>query len=174
MNNIKNSLRDRLEDDSNSACILVKVTSYNPYTNCLSSNLPQQSLVVRATDSRPEGLVSCRNCGGGDRGGVAIYRPFGKFRRAKSYCHLYGAQGQRQGVLLAPCHDEFRGPRSDYVRQLSGYGHELVAGVLLPLKTRRVDEAISPTDVVVRKEGFQLRCPPRHSTEAQNYEVCDQ
>ncbi|GFV73085.1 uncharacterized protein TNCV_299221 [Trichonephila clavipes] len=25
--------------------------------------------------------------------GVAIYRPFGEFRRAKSYCHLYGAQG---------------------------------------------------------------------------------
>ncbi|GFT97530.1 hypothetical protein TNCV_386981 [Trichonephila clavipes] len=38
----------------------------------------------------------CRNCGGGDKGGVAIYRPFGEFRRAKSYCHLYGAQGQRQ------------------------------------------------------------------------------
>ncbi|GFX14887.1 uncharacterized protein TNCV_1486291 [Trichonephila clavipes] len=29
-------------------------------------------------------------------GGVAIYRPFGEFRRANSYCHLYGAQGQRQ------------------------------------------------------------------------------
>ncbi|GFV19114.1 uncharacterized protein TNCV_3223321 [Trichonephila clavipes] len=29
-------------------------------------------------------------------GGVAIYCPFGEFRRAKSYCHLYGAQGQRQ------------------------------------------------------------------------------
>ncbi|GFT45232.1 hypothetical protein TNCV_2549031 [Trichonephila clavipes] len=29
-------------------------------------------------------------------GEVAIYRPFGEFRRAKSYCHLYGAQGQRQ------------------------------------------------------------------------------
>ncbi|GFT57037.1 hypothetical protein TNCV_1691021 [Trichonephila clavipes] len=43
----------------------------------------------------------CRNCGGGDRGGVAIYRPFGKFRRAKSYCHLYGAQGQRQAYLLS-------------------------------------------------------------------------
>ncbi|GFV41198.1 hypothetical protein TNCV_2979521 [Trichonephila clavipes] len=27
-------------------------------------------------------------------GGVAIYHPFGEFRRAKSYCHLYGAQGQ--------------------------------------------------------------------------------
>ncbi|GFV79526.1 hypothetical protein TNCV_279801 [Trichonephila clavipes] len=25
--------------------------------------------------------------------GVAIYRPFGEFRRANSYCHLYGAQG---------------------------------------------------------------------------------
>ncbi|GFW82213.1 uncharacterized protein TNCV_5056881 [Trichonephila clavipes] len=31
-------------------------------------------------------------------GGVAIYCPFGEFRRANSYCHLYGAQGlgQRQ------------------------------------------------------------------------------
>ncbi|GFS93137.1 piggyBac transposable element-derived protein 4 [Trichonephila clavipes] len=51
------------------------------------------SLVVRASDSRPEGLGSmldvtkyppsahgftCRNCGGGDRGRVAIYRPFGE------------------------------------------------------------------------------------------------
>ncbi|GFT27087.1 hypothetical protein TNCV_4676041 [Trichonephila clavipes] len=59
------------------------------------------SLVVRASDSRPEGLGSmpdatkyppsthgfpCRNCGDG----VAIYRPFGEFHRAKSYCHLYG------------------------------------------------------------------------------------
>ncbi|GFT89284.1 zinc finger protein Gfi-1b [Trichonephila clavipes] len=45
-----------------------------------------------------------------------MHRPFGKFRRANLYCHLYGAQGQRQA--LAPCHDEFRGPRSDYFRQL--------------------------------------------------------
>ncbi|GFW97672.1 uncharacterized protein TNCV_685421 [Trichonephila clavipes] len=29
-------------------------------------------------------------------GGVAIYHPFGEFRRDNSYCHLYGAQGQRQ------------------------------------------------------------------------------
>ncbi|GFW04553.1 metabotropic glutamate receptor 7 [Trichonephila clavipes] len=35
-------------------------------------------------------------------GGVAIYRPFGEFRRANSYCHLYGAQGlgQRQAYFL--------------------------------------------------------------------------
>ncbi|GFW14244.1 hypothetical protein TNCV_3548331 [Trichonephila clavipes] len=60
------------------------------------------------------GNFTCRNCGGGDRGRVAIYPPFGEFRRAKSYCHLYGAQGQRRRTSC-PCHDEFRGPRSDYV-----------------------------------------------------------
>ncbi|GFU69882.1 hypothetical protein TNCV_113011 [Trichonephila clavipes] len=34
-------------------------------------------------------------------GGGAIYRPFGEFRRANSYCHLYGAQGlgQRQAYF---------------------------------------------------------------------------
>ncbi|GFV04111.1 hypothetical protein TNCV_917321 [Trichonephila clavipes] len=32
--------------------------------------------------------------------GVALYRPFGEFHRAKSYCHLYGAEGQRQAYLL--------------------------------------------------------------------------
>ncbi|GFV85463.1 uncharacterized protein TNCV_3772871 [Trichonephila clavipes] len=30
----------------------------------------------------------------------SIVRPFGEFRRAKSHCHLYGAQGQRQAYLL--------------------------------------------------------------------------
>ncbi|GFT83729.1 hypothetical protein TNCV_3891101 [Trichonephila clavipes] len=67
----------------------------------------------------------------------------------------------------------------EMIGKLSDYGHELVAGVswapvLLPLKTRRVDEAIPPAVVVVRKKGFQLRCPPCHSTEVQNYEVCYQ
>ncbi|GFU91308.1 hypothetical protein TNCV_4366531 [Trichonephila clavipes] len=42
---------------------------------------------------------SMGNRGGGDFGGVAIYRPFGEFRRAKSYCLLYGIQGQRQAYL---------------------------------------------------------------------------
>ncbi|GFY30240.1 hypothetical protein TNCV_3091471 [Trichonephila clavipes] len=32
-------------------------------------------------------------------GGVAIYCSFGEFHRAKSYCHLYGAQGQRQAYF---------------------------------------------------------------------------
>ncbi|GFT55019.1 general transcription factor II-I repeat domain-containing protein 2A [Trichonephila clavipes] len=42
INNTKDSLRNRLTDDSNSACILLKVTSYNPDISYLSSNLQQQ------------------------------------------------------------------------------------------------------------------------------------
>ncbi|GFU81717.1 transposable element Tc1 transposase [Trichonephila clavipes] len=57
--------------------------------------LPQQLL-----DNVVQSMFTCRSCGGGDRGRVALYRPFGEFRRAKSYCHLYGAQGQRQAYLL--------------------------------------------------------------------------
>ncbi|GFX32598.1 integrase catalytic domain-containing protein [Trichonephila clavipes] len=73
------------------------------------------SLVVRTSDSRPEGLGFMPNATKYppsthgfhakivevEIGGVAIYRPFGKFRRANSYCHLYGAQGlgQRQAYF---------------------------------------------------------------------------
>ncbi|GFY03247.1 uncharacterized protein TNCV_1172071 [Trichonephila clavipes] len=95
------------------------------------------SLVVRASDSRPEGLGSmldvtkyppsahgftCRNCGGGDRGRVAIYRPFGEVSLSLNRtvtCMVLKANDRRTSC---PCHDEFRGPRSDYVRQyLSGF-----------------------------------------------------
>ncbi|GFT11486.1 uncharacterized protein TNCV_2523061 [Trichonephila clavipes] len=48
----------------------------------------------------PQLQFTCKNCGGGDICRVAIYRHFGEFRQAKSYCHLYGAQGQRQAYLL--------------------------------------------------------------------------
>ncbi|GFV23554.1 hypothetical protein TNCV_1906821 [Trichonephila clavipes] len=68
------------------------------------------SLVVRASDSGPEGLdskpgatkypPSTRGFHAEivevEIGGVAIYRLFGEFLRAKSYCHLYGAQGLGQ------------------------------------------------------------------------------
>lgn len=42
MNNIKSSHRNRLSDDSSSACILLKVTKYEPNIRCLASNLQQQ------------------------------------------------------------------------------------------------------------------------------------
>ncbi|GFY20725.1 hypothetical protein TNCV_1119591 [Trichonephila clavipes] len=92
------------------------------------------SLVVRASDSSPEGPGSmpdatkhppsthgfpCRNCGGGDRGRVAIYRPIGKFRRAKIVLSPVWCSRLTTGVPLAPSHDEFRGPRSDYARQVA-------------------------------------------------------
>ncbi|GFV76803.1 hypothetical protein TNCV_4730231 [Trichonephila clavipes] len=68
------------------------------------------SLVVRPSDSRPEGLCSMPDATKyppstngshakiveGEIGGVANYRPFGEFRQANSPCHLYCAQGQGQ------------------------------------------------------------------------------
>ncbi|GFY13801.1 dimer_Tnp_hAT domain-containing protein [Trichonephila clavipes] len=42
MNNIKDFLRNPLADDSNSTCILLKVTSYDPDIGYMSSNLQQQ------------------------------------------------------------------------------------------------------------------------------------
>ncbi|GFV35027.1 uncharacterized protein TNCV_317011 [Trichonephila clavipes] len=60
---------------------------------------------------------NCRNCGGGDRGRVAIYRPFGEVSLSLNRtvtCMVLKANDRRTSC---PCHDEFRGPRSDYVRQ---------------------------------------------------------
>ncbi|GFX91891.1 uncharacterized protein TNCV_3577211 [Trichonephila clavipes] len=82
------------------------------------------SLVVRASDSRTEDLGSmldvtkyppsahgftCRNCGGGDRGRVAIYRPFGEVSLSLNRtvtCMVLKANDRRTSC---PCHDEFRG-----------------------------------------------------------------
>ncbi|GFV69247.1 hypothetical protein TNCV_3861691 [Trichonephila clavipes] len=135
------SYKYTLRDVKNVSCILKEFLSYSRKDFMFVPLWAVGSLVVRASDSRPEGLSSmptdaseytrstcslnqwvrslvglvtstgtgeyfsplqfpCRNCGGGDRGGVAIYRPLGEFRRAKSYCHLYGAQGQQQAYLL--------------------------------------------------------------------------
>ncbi|GFX78457.1 uncharacterized protein TNCV_1295231 [Trichonephila clavipes] len=60
---------------------------------------------------------TCRNCGGGDRGRVAIYRPFGEVSLSLNRtvtCMVLKANDRRTSC---PCHDEFRGPRSDFVRQ---------------------------------------------------------
>ncbi|GFS71911.1 hypothetical protein TNCV_3569251 [Trichonephila clavipes] len=39
--------------------------------------------------------LPCENCGGGDRWSHHLSSPLGEFRRDNSFCHLYGAQGQR-------------------------------------------------------------------------------
>ncbi|GFX38644.1 transposable element Tc3 transposase [Trichonephila clavipes] len=119
------------------------------------------SLVVRVSDSRPEGLGSmppseytrstcslnqcvrslvglitsagtgeyfpplqstCRNCGGGDRGRVAIYRPFGEFRRAKIVLSPVWCSRSTTGVPLAHATMNFVGldlTTSDRYRSLS-------------------------------------------------------
>ncbi|GFV69203.1 uncharacterized protein TNCV_3861271 [Trichonephila clavipes] len=62
---------------------------------------------------------TCRNCGGGDRGRVAIYRPFGEVSLSLNRtvtCMVLKANDRRTSC---PCHDESRGPRSDYVRQVA-------------------------------------------------------
>ncbi|GFW08002.1 uncharacterized protein TNCV_2977711 [Trichonephila clavipes] len=67
----------------------------------------------------PPHQFTCRNCGGGDRGCVAIYRPFGEVSLSLNRtvtCMVLKANDRRTSC---PCHDEFRGPRSDYVRQVA-------------------------------------------------------
>ncbi|GFV54356.1 uncharacterized protein TNCV_4585861 [Trichonephila clavipes] len=56
---------------------------------------------------------------GGDRGRVAIYRPFEEVSLSLNRtvtCMVLKANDRRTSC---PCHDEFRGPRSDYVRQVA-------------------------------------------------------
>ncbi|GFS49146.1 uncharacterized protein TNCV_2410101 [Trichonephila clavipes] len=74
------------------------------------------SLMVKASDSRPEGLVQCRNCGGGDRWCRHLSSLPG-ISPSKIVLFPVWCSRPTTGVLLAPCHDKFRGPRSDYVRQ---------------------------------------------------------
>ncbi|GFW31829.1 hypothetical protein TNCV_5039991 [Trichonephila clavipes] len=82
------------------------------------------SLVGRALDSRPEGLGSmpdatkyppsthgfpCRHCGGGDRWCRHLSSLWGiSPSLSPEWCSR-----PTTGVHLAPCHDEFHGPRSD-------------------------------------------------------------
>ncbi|GFX92730.1 uncharacterized protein TNCV_3180341 [Trichonephila clavipes] len=61
----------------------------------------------------PSSSVPCLNCGGGDRWGHHLFSP-SLFVLSPVRCSR-----PTTGVLLAPCHDEFRGPRSDYVREVA-------------------------------------------------------
>ncbi|GFS79792.1 uncharacterized protein TNCV_749881 [Trichonephila clavipes] len=88
---------------------------------------------------------TCRNCDGGDRGRVAIYRPFGEVSLSLNRtvtCMVLKANDRRTSC---PCHDEFRGPRSDYVRQIKA--HEIHSGRGLEV---RLSLALSTIQVTVR------------------------
>ncbi|GFX01037.1 uncharacterized protein TNCV_4580031 [Trichonephila clavipes] len=104
---------------------MLDVTKYPP-SECTRStcslNQWVRSLVGLFTSAGtgeyfPPLQFTCRNCGGGDRGRVAIYRPFGEVSLSLNRtvtCMVLKANDRRTSC---PCHDEFRGPRSDYVRQ---------------------------------------------------------
>ncbi|GFV84489.1 hypothetical protein TNCV_5007511 [Trichonephila clavipes] len=52
---------------------------------------------------------TCRNCGGGDRGRVAIYRPFGEFHRGKIALSPVWCSRPTTGVPLAHATRNFVG-----------------------------------------------------------------
>ncbi|GFW78568.1 helitron_like_N domain-containing protein [Trichonephila clavipes] len=83
-----------------------------------SSHIAMGSLMVRASDYRPEGLVPCRNCGGGDRWCSHLSSLRGISPSLIVLSPIWCSRPMA-GLLLAPCHDEFRGLRSDYVRQVA-------------------------------------------------------
>ncbi|GFV70142.1 uncharacterized protein TNCV_2552861 [Trichonephila clavipes] len=86
---------------------------------------------------------TCRNCGGGDRGRVAIYRPFGEVSLSLNRtvtCMVLKANDRRTSC---PCHDEFRGPRSDYVRQVALA--TTTTTTVLYLKTIKIQESFNDT-----------------------------
>ncbi|GFY32444.1 hypothetical protein TNCV_3559521 [Trichonephila clavipes] len=53
-------------------------------------------------------------------GGVTIYRPFGEFHRANSYCMgLKAKTNDNDRRTSGPCHNGFRGSQSDYARKVA-------------------------------------------------------
>ncbi|GFS71232.1 uncharacterized protein TNCV_5050031 [Trichonephila clavipes] len=86
---------------------------------------------VPSTTELLTSLFTCRNCGGGDRGRVAIYRPFGEVSLSLNRtvtCMVLKANDRRTSC---PCPDEFRGPRSDYVRQRHVHGQFGILGQII-------------------------------------------
>ncbi|GFV33103.1 hypothetical protein TNCV_509421 [Trichonephila clavipes] len=56
---------------------------------------------IKGRVSHAQAGSRCRNCGGGDRGRVAIYRPFGELRRAKIVLSPVRCSRPTTGVPLA-------------------------------------------------------------------------
>ncbi|GFV59862.1 uncharacterized protein TNCV_4739901 [Trichonephila clavipes] len=109
-----------------------------------------------------ETKFTCRNCGGGDRGRVAIYRPFGEVSLSLNHtvtCMVLKANDRRTSC---PCHDEFRGPRSDYVRQVAQK-----APIKTPAPKKEVPE--KPAEIKdseeLRKTSSEEKPSPEESSE---------
>ncbi|GFV11716.1 hypothetical protein TNCV_977051 [Trichonephila clavipes] len=69
--------------------------------NSNKSQQQQKKDICQQKTRQQKGKSRCRNCGGGDRGRVAIYRPFGELRRAKIVLSPVWCSRPTTGVPLA-------------------------------------------------------------------------
>ncbi|GFY01589.1 hypothetical protein TNCV_2607731 [Trichonephila clavipes] len=72
--------------------------------NDIESNPVDKFAMKECYRNNPETYLhafTCRNCGGGDRGRVAIYRPFRELRRAKIVLSPVWCSSPTTGVPLA-------------------------------------------------------------------------
>ncbi|GFV32076.1 uncharacterized protein TNCV_4942941 [Trichonephila clavipes] len=89
------------------------------WSSSLMDSRPSKDLLCFLALFHRDVTFTCRNCGGGDTGRVAIYCPFGEVSLSLNRtvtCMVLKANDRRTSC---PFHDEFRGPRSDYVRQVA-------------------------------------------------------
>ncbi|GFX99581.1 uncharacterized protein TNCV_5026351 [Trichonephila clavipes] len=93
-----------------------------------------------------------QNCGGEDRWYRHLSSLRGistsKFVLSPAWC---SRPRPTTGVLLAPCHDEFRGPRSDYVRQV-----ETSVSVVHEMIDTLVEEAPGLVVELILNRGLDL------------------
>ncbi|GFV37312.1 hypothetical protein TNCV_2699991 [Trichonephila clavipes] len=143
----------------------------------------------------PPRKFTCINCGGGDRGRVAIYRPFGEFRRAKIALSPVWCSRPTTGVPLAHATMNFVGldlttsdrwhQKTTTTRIVRCYSFtrmqaELESSAIRLRKGTMHVEYVETQKlscwwgVEVRRGGCQLRCLPRHLTMVQKSEVCRQ
>ncbi|GFU07602.1 stearoyl-CoA desaturase 5 [Trichonephila clavipes] len=108
-----------------------KLASFCSFGSLITTRAAVGSLVVRASDSRSEGLGSIPDATKYPRSTCSLNQwvrnSFGLnhecrewrifFSRSAPCLNCGSGDRPTSGVLLAPCQDEFRGPRSDYVRQ---------------------------------------------------------
>ncbi|GFX55074.1 uncharacterized protein TNCV_2305941 [Trichonephila clavipes] len=123
-----------------SSSLDVGTSSYRYHT----ATQGRSGIRTRTVDSITLSTSTLRNCGGGDRGRVAIYRPFGEVSLSLNRtvtCMVLKANDRRTSC---PCHDEFRGPRSDYVRQTACL---LTFGITSTGYTKAMNHSASDDDV---------------------------
>ncbi|GFY03643.1 transposable element Tcb1 transposase [Trichonephila clavipes] len=116
-----------------------------------SEEVPSTSETHRSNKDQYQ--FNCRNCGGGDRGRVAIYRPFGEFHRAKIALSPVWCSRPTTGVPLAHATMNFVGLdlfTPDSVAAEFRIAHSIVSRLWRQFQTTGAD--IRGSVVVVHEE----------------------